>query len=222
LKHVALFLLAVVACGCAAAKTDYGPYLRHMPKSVVVLPPLNESTVVSAPDAFLSTITFSLAERGYYVFPVVLVDQYMKENGLPTPGEMHQIRPRKVGEVFGADAVLYITIKKWTTTYTFVDSSTIVSMDYRLVDAKTESELWRREQVVRYSSSSGQSNIIGMVAAAAAHAASNHDSEYERRLAVLANQQVVGDPRHGMIVAAHHPSFEQDQRRRREEMAKAK
>ena len=49
--------------GCAAEKkTDYGPYLSHMPKSVLVLPPLNESTHVTAPDAFLSTITAPLAE----------------------------------------------------------------------------------------------------------------------------------------------------------------
>jgi hypothetical protein len=38
---------------------------------------------------YLSTLTKPLAEKGYYVLPVAVIDQFLKENGLPTPAEMN-------------------------------------------------------------------------------------------------------------------------------------
>ena len=61
---------ATLGAGCATTSTDYRAYIQHMPRSILVLPPLNESAEVLAPYSFLSTITRPLAERGYYVFPV--------------------------------------------------------------------------------------------------------------------------------------------------------
>ena len=60
-------------------------------------------------------MTRPLAELGYYVFPVVLVDHFFKENGMPTPGEMVQAPLEKIREIIGADAVLYITLKQYGT-----------------------------------------------------------------------------------------------------------
>ena len=65
-------LLLVLAYGCSVKRTDYRAYLDNFPKSVLVLPPINESLEVQASGMFLSTITMLLAERGYYVFPVAV------------------------------------------------------------------------------------------------------------------------------------------------------
>ena len=217
LMTVAMAALPPIA-GCAQQPEarDYSQYLAHMPRSILVLPPLNESTQVHAPDAFLSTITVPLAERGYYVFPVAVVDQFMKDNGLPTPGEMHQVPAHKFGEVLGADAVLYITIKNWTTTYIVIDSSTVVGLNYRLVDARSGVEMWKDERSFTFSTSAGQSDPLAALVAAAVHAAINPNSANERRLAAAANFQIIHDPNNGMLVATHHPKFNEEQQRVKE------
>lgn len=218
IRGTALCCLATLlfgACGCATTKpTDYGVYLDHMPQSIVVVPPLNHTAEVRASDAFLSTVTTPLAERGYYVFPVVLVGQFLKENGLPTPGEMHQVAPRKFHDVFGADAVLYPEIHEWTTRYALIDSSTRVRITYRLVDARTGTVLWRRDQMAVNSSSQGQSNLIGMAISAAVHAATNADGHRERVVAAQANMLAVWDGRGGMLPGHRHKDFEKEQTRR--------
>jgi hypothetical protein len=204
--------LAAGGCGGGPPKKNYDAYLRHMPTSVVVLPPLNESTNVRAPDAFLATVTVPLAERGYYVFPVALVDTYMKENGLPTPGEMHQVAPSKLRDVFGADAVLYITIKRWTSQYLVINNSTSVTLAYRLVDTRSGELLWRDEQTVE--DSSGGGSWAEMMISAGAHALTNLDGHREAKLAALANQQIIHDPNRGMLYGAYHKSYAADQKRR--------
>ena len=113
--HWIFFLISGVLLmnGCAATgpKTyDYSAYRANMPRSILVLPPVNETTEVMAPYIYLSTITRILAEKGYYVYPVAVIDVLMKENGVPTPAEMAQIPLKKIKEVINPDAVLYLTI----------------------------------------------------------------------------------------------------------------
>ncbi len=51
--------------GCATpAKYDYTAYRANLPKSVLVLPPLNQSVAVNAPYSYLSTVSRPLAESG--------------------------------------------------------------------------------------------------------------------------------------------------------------
>lgn len=208
-----LFLLG----GCGAPITDYRAFLDHMPKSILVLPPLNESAHVEASDAFLSTVTFPLAEAGYYVFPVAVVDQMMKENGLPTPGEMHQVSPQKLEEVFGADAVLYITIQDWQQQYVIISSRTTVTMVYRLVDLKSGAQLWGYQQTV--ASGRGGLSVQGMVEAAA-HALVSAATDEGRKLAAQANHVAFENSGHGLLKGSRHPDYEIDQERRRAQQEK--
>ena len=67
-----LFLGLILLEGCRAPH-DYSAYLDHMPRSILVLPPLNNSLEPVAPYIYLSTVTRPLAERGYYVFPVAVI-----------------------------------------------------------------------------------------------------------------------------------------------------
>jgi hypothetical protein len=225
-----MMLLAAVLVGCSSTKTkktDYARYIERMPVSIVVVPPLNESTQVRAPEAFLSTITMPLAERGYYVFPVALVHGMLRENGLPTTGEMNQVPPQKFREVFGADAVLYINIKQWTNKYMVLDSTTTVKLEYRLVDTTSGDELWKHEQTVQNSSNQGNSGgdpmgvLIGAAVGAAIHAGSDVDAHRERQLAVQANEMVVANPDHGMLLGKRHKDFEKDQQKHRADAEKS-
>lgn len=217
MKRIPALLLALASLlllsGCEVMPADYRAFVQHMPKSVLVLPPINQSADVRASNAFLSTISRPLAERGYYVFPVVLVDQMFKENGLPTPGDIHAAPLDRIQNVFNNDAVLYITIKTWTTTYIVLDSSTIVTASYRLVDARSGTVLWEREVTARDSSSQGQSNLIGMAIAAAVHATISAASEHEKEVARMANTMAFDDPNFGLLKGPAHPKFAEDQER---------
>ena len=134
----------VILSGCASQKKsfDYSAFRESNPRSIVILPPLNHSPDVRATYSFYTTVTMPVAEAGYYVFPIALVDQTFKENGLPTPGEMHQASLTKLREVFGADAALYITITQYGSVYSVIDSSVIVSANADLIDLKTGKLLW--------------------------------------------------------------------------------
>lgn len=153
-----LLPILVMFSGCETTPKDYTLFEKHPPRSILVLPPLNESVDESATYGYLATITQPLAELGYYVFPVAIIDQFLKENGLPTPGEMHTISLDKIDEIIGADAVLYITIKEYGSKYQVISSTTIVAAEAELIDVKTGTSLWTHS--VRTQSSSGSRNSV--------------------------------------------------------------
>ncbi|MCE9594624.1 MAG: DUF799 domain-containing protein [Planctomycetes bacterium] len=210
----ALALMVFGLSGCEtgpATQFDYDKYLDHMPGSILVLPPLDESPEVDASYSYLSTVTRPLAEQGYYVFPVAMVDAMMRENGLPTPTEMHQVSLQKIDEVFGADAVLYMTVKKWGTSYQVFDSSTTVAIEGRLVDVKSGEVLWHGAHTASHSSNDGNQNgLAGMLVGALVNQIATSASDPSRPLAMQANSAFFGDVNHGLLLGRYHPEHAKD------------
>ena len=163
-----LFALALLA-GCAPQKTvDYSAFKQSRPKSILVLPPLNESPDVKASYGMLSQITYPLAEAGYYVLPVALVDETFRQNGVSTPADIHQLPAGKLREIFGADAALYVTVTEYGTSYMVLSSASIVTASARLVDLRSGTTLWTGTATA--SSEEGSQNsggLVGMLISAA-------------------------------------------------------
>ncbi len=160
-------LLLVFIAGCVTTPPfDYSSFRNHRPRSILVLPPLNQTTDVNAPYTYLSTITQPLAECGYYVFPVAVVDAYMKENGLPSPEEMHGVALEKIRNIIGADAVLYVTIEEWGQKYIVVQSVTTIKAKARLIDTASGEVIWQGTQAVSQGSGGGADPIAMLIAAA--------------------------------------------------------
>jgi hypothetical protein len=219
----ALALVTALSTGCATTKVfDYGTYFDNVPRSILVLPPLDETPDVDACYGYLSTVTYELAERGYYVFPVAVVDRMLRDNGLPTPGEMHTVPLKKLREVFGADAVLYVVVKQWGTRYMVLSSVTTVEVHARLVDLETGEELWNGVGHVEEGSGDGGGGLGGMLANALISqiASSSHDPS--RRLATDMNVQLFEDQNQGLLLGPYHPEQEQDTRAKREALEKYK
>jgi hypothetical protein len=208
-------LLALAALTACVTPYDYGPFLAHQPRSILVLPPLNESPEVQASYSYLSTVTVPLAERGYYVFPVALVDELMRENGCPTPAEMHQVPPSKLREVFGADAVLYLTVKEWGTSYLVLDSVTTVSVDARLVDLRSEEAFWSKSAMAAKSSSEGSGNPLAMAIMALVSQVMTSGGDHSHDLAPTANARLLDDPHDAMLLGPRHAGFAEEQAKRR-------
>jgi hypothetical protein len=138
--------LVLLLIGCAGMGTEQpsrpAPWEPAV-ASVVIIPPINNSPDVRATYSVLSRLTVPLAEAGYYVFPVSLVDSTFKQNGVANPQEMHAVSHAKLREVFGADAALYLTVEEFGTTYYILGSDTEVSLEGRLVDLRSGQTLWR-------------------------------------------------------------------------------
>ncbi len=164
-----LVLFSFNLLGCSSSTPVYQQQsTAGLPRSILVLPPVNHSVEVSAPYTFLSTITRPLADRGYYVFPVAMVDRLMRENGMHTAHQMHQIPLDKLYEHTGADTVLYATINDWGQKYQVIQSSTVVSVGLRLVRANDGAVIWQGQARATNNQNSGNGNglaglLIGAV-----------------------------------------------------------
>ena len=198
-----LLLVTVVFTGCVSPY-DYTNFRDHPPRSVLVLPPINESTDTRGTYGYLSTVTRPIAEMGYYVYPVAVVDQYMKENGLPTAGEMQGVSLNKIGEVFGADAVLYITLKQYGSKYQIITSTAIVNAEGKLVDVKTGLTLWEGTVNVQQSSGGSGNGIADLVAAVIAQVV-NSSTDHAHAISSQANFQLFTTKDHGLLDGPYYP-----------------
>ncbi|MGH7308682.1 MAG: DUF799 domain-containing protein [Candidatus Rokuibacteriota bacterium] len=199
--------VALVLTGCAATTYDYTNLRQHPPRSILVLPPLNESTAVEATWGYLSTVTRPLAERGYYVFPIAVVDQFLKENGLPGAGEMHQVPLPKVTEILGADAVLFITLEEYGTKYQVLNAATIVRARAKLVDTRTGILLWEGRTALQQNSS-GSGNLLADVIAAALTQVLNTTSDAAHRISGQANVLLFHTKDQGLLYGPYHPKYD--------------
>ena len=162
LRPFILAAAALLAGACATPQPyDYTAFKEARPKSLLVLPPLNNSPDVNASYSFLSHVTLPLAESGYYVLPVTLVDEMFRENGVTDPGQMHEVPAAKLKEIFGADAVLYIKIGQYGTSYSVISSESRVSAEASLVDLASGGVLWQGSATA--SSAEGRSSSGGLV-----------------------------------------------------------
>ncbi len=198
--------------GCVEMKPyDYTALRAHRPRSILVLPPLNESTDVNGGYSVLSTVSAPIAEQGYYVYPVSVVDQYLRENGLPTAGEMHQVPLAKLREIIGADAVLYLDLMQYGSKYHLVSSDTIVALKGRLVDAVSGDVLWDGQTVaMQNSNGNGSGNLLADAIAALITQAINSKTDSGHRVAFLASQQLFLAPGRGLLYGPHHPKYGTD------------
>ena len=204
---VAMFFVS--GCSTTMQKKDYSAFYAHSPRSIVVVPALNNTTEINAPSVFASTITAPLAERGYYVFPVYLTDILLKDIGLSEAGHIHQLPPSRFLDLFGADAVLFVTIEDWSTKYIIISSSVVVHMKYELKDTRTGLSLWQGEQQAVHSSGGGGGGIAGLIVMAIDAAVTAMVVDY-MPLARQANQMVFL-PSKGLPAGPYNPEYKTDQ-----------
>jgi hypothetical protein len=206
---VVIFVFVKLLTGCQATPTpyDYSALENSRPRSILVIPPVNNSVEVNAPYIFLSTISRPLAEKGYYVFPVAVIDRFLKENGLPTPIEMNGIPLDKIAEHIGADAVLYVAIEDWGQKYKLVNSTTVVHSTLRLVDVKTGVLLWRATVRGELSSDDAGAGLLGAIVNAIVTQIAGSITDNTPGLSSVSNHRQVNNRIHGLL---HGPYFNPD------------
>jgi len=206
-----LITITVVAllAGCAATNNvDYTAFRESKPASILVLPPMNSSVEAGASAAVLAQATLPLAESGYYVLPVAVVDETFRQNGLFTAGDIHALAPSKLHDIFGADAALYLDVKKYGSSYAILSSSVVVEIDATLIDLRSGAKLWEgKKSVAETSGSSG--GLIGMLVQAVVNQIVNTLSDRSFRVAGATDQLLLtaGQPG-GILYGPRSPKYE--------------
>lgn len=210
-----LLAAALLLGGCATAPApyDYTAFKASRPASILVLPPLNNSPDINATYSMLAQTTVPLAESGYYVFPVTLVDETFKQNGLTAAADIHGVAPNKLRDIFGADAALYITVKQYGTSYAIVASETRVTADAKLVDLRNGQTLWTGSATA--SSAEGDSNsgggLIGLLVKAAIRQIMETVSNQGHIIAARTSGRLLAAGRpNGMLYGPRSPMFQKD------------
>ena len=165
MKKIVLIGLIVLISGCASIpKKDYTAFNTVAPRSILIVPVVNRSVDVDAPNYFLSSITIPVAEQGYYVFPVNAVKRVLEDNGLSDADMVHKALTPKLAALFGADAVLYISINRWDARYLFLSTTVTVELTYLLKNGKNGDVLWADSRRVQYTPSSSSGGLGGLIA----------------------------------------------------------
>ncbi len=211
-----LLVLAAIALitGCATQKTpyDYSAFERNNPTSILVLPPVNTSPDIKASYSVLSQVTYPLAEAGYYVLPVAVVDETFKQNGLMNPDEMHMAPPTKLREIFGADAALYIEVSRYGSSYKVLTSEVAVEASGKLVDLRSGDVLWEGRALASTAENQNNSGggLVGMLITAAVNQIVNSLSDRSHEVAGIASHRLLTANRpDGILSGPRSPLYKQ-------------
>jgi len=198
----------LAACAQPVKHVDYTAFKNSRPHSILVLPPDNETTDVQATNSMLSQMTMPLAESGYYVVPVAVMDETFRQNGLTVPADIQATSPAKLREIFGADAVLYSKISQFGTVYHVLDSATVVTASAKLVDLKTGDVLWQGSASANSNEGNNYSGggLIGMLVMAAVKQIANSMADKSHDIAAVTSYRLLhAGPPNGLLYGPRSP-----------------
>lgn len=206
--------IALLMSACASTKPyDYTAFKQSRPKSMLVLPPINDSTEVQATNGVMATVSAPLAEAGYYVMPVTMVDETFKQNGLTVPNDIHQVSTAKLREIFGADAAVYLHVKEYGTKYFLIGSNTRVTVEGKIVDLRNGVVIWEGQATASSQESEGgtQSGLVGLLVKAVVSQIVGTVTDASYNYAGIANQRLLGTPmQNGILYGPRSPNYQKD------------
>lgn len=206
----ALALALLSACVAPPPPKDYTAFHAADPHSILIVPAVNRSVYVNAPDYLLSTIARPVAERGYYVFPVNLVKRVLEDDGLADADLVHNGDVTRLGELFGCDSVLYVSVERWDSQYAVLSTATTVELAYVLKDAHSGEKLWDyKVKVVYQPQANSGGGIGGLIAQAVVAAIEKADPNY-MPLARQANATAVTRAHQGLPAGPYIDLYKKD------------
>lgn len=210
---IALFSATLFITGCTPTitKEEYAPgmYAEH-PRSILVLPPINKSTAADAKDFYLATVAEPLTNCGYYVYPIDVVYEILKQEGLSDAETMLNVPPQKFKQFFGTDAIMYVSILSWNTSYYVIAGNVTVSINCVVKSTTTGKVLWVYDGTLKLDTSGDSGNLpglAGLIAKVATTAIKTAATDY-----VPIAQKLNGAVFSTMPFGAYHPLFDQDQK----------
>ncbi|MFY3770454.1 Putative lipoprotein [Providencia manganoxydans] len=210
---ISSLIITWLLTGCAQpTKMDYTAFNQSKPKSILVLLPQNNTPEVQASHGLLSQTTLPLAEAGYYVFPVAVVEETFKQNGMTSAGDIQAVPVAKLHEFFGNDAVLYLSITEYGTSYQVIASDTRVSASAKLVDARTGKLLWSGSATASSTENNSSSGgIIGVLVSAVVEQIANTLTDKSYQIAGMTSARLLSAGKvNGILYGPRSPKYGKD------------
>lgn len=173
-------LLSACAPKMSTKLAEFPLMYEERPASILILPPINESTAADAKEYYSTTIQEPLAFAGYYTFPYPITSEILKMEGIYDTELLVNLPLSKFKEYFGADAVLFTTIKKWDLSYMVLASNLTVSIDCKLKSTASNQTLWKYTGTVVVDLSGGDTGggLAGLIAKAIVTAVQSAVADY--------------------------------------------
>lgn len=203
-----LIVTALFATSCGVytgltRESQYAKMYEMAPVTLLVMPPINNTTHVEAKDLLFTSISRPLAEAGYYVIsPLLTMDILRAESAYDA--ELFIDRPLNIfREYFGADAVVFSKIDKWNKSGTGIDTK----ITYIIKSTINDEVLFERtcdlylDLSVETGSNSLLGSLVDLAASVIVTAATDHI-----KAARMANNYIFRDIPRGL----YHPMYMQD------------
>lgn len=197
-------LMVLLLTGCAQPKKpyDYTAFRASKPASILVLPAANTSPDINAAHSLNSLVTRPLAEAGYYVFPVAMVEETFQQNGLTSASDAQAVSAKRLNEIFHADSALYISISDYGSSYRVIDSVTTVTAKARLVDLRSGKEIWQGSATATDNDQGNNNNngVIGILVSAAIKQISDNVTDKAHTVAGLTSNRLLSQNEQGGLL----------------------
>ncbi len=206
-------LMGPLLSACAPKMTtklvEFPLMYEERPASILILPPINESTAADAKEYYSTTIQEPLAYSGYYTFPYPITSEIFKMEGIYDTELLVNLPLSKFKEYFGTDAVLFTTIKKWDLSYLVLASTLTVSIECKLKSTTSNQTLWKYTGTVVVDLSGGNTGggLVGVIVKVVVAAVQSAVADYVP-YARQANYRALSS----MPFGKYHPLHNKDQK----------
>ena len=165
MKRLILFAFACVlvsSCGMmntVTRETQYAKMYEEKPVTLLVMPPINNSTNVEAKDLLYTSISRPLVEAGYYVISPLLAMDVLKSESAYDSELFIEAPLTMFNNFFGADAVVFSVIDSWAKKGTGIQTK----IRYVIKSAYTNEILFERscDLYLDLSVNSGTGGLLG-------------------------------------------------------------
>jgi hypothetical protein len=206
LKIITALFLVIGLAGCQSTQITKGEAFPKMytekPISILVVPAVNLTTAADAAALYATTIAKPLAESGYYVFSIPFTEKFLQREGIVDGDQVSNIPLEKFKTMFGADAVLFVTLNSWDTNYYVTGGNVTVGAKFSLKSTTSNQILWQYDDVVVHNTSGNSGNILADIIATAISTAI---VDYVP-IAHVVNQRIVNS----MPVGKYHKRYNAD------------
>jgi hypothetical protein len=94
-----MMALTMEHCAVTTKMEAYPKMYEKSPVSILVLPPMNQSTAAEAQEFYQATINEPLTLSGYYAYPIEVVSDILKKRGYVRDGRFPYRKPCAIQEI---------------------------------------------------------------------------------------------------------------------------
>lgn len=164
---IVMLLLTHTSCSVSMSSkitrgVAYAKLYEENPVSILVMPPINNTNNVEAKDLLYTSISYHIAEAGYYVVsPVMAMDVFKNESAYDAEYFISSSLA-KFKEYFGVDAVVFAIIEKWTKEGFLIHTK----VNYVIKSTTTNDVLFERscDLTLNLMKNSGTNGLAGLLA----------------------------------------------------------